>query len=101
MSDNPNGSSTNFERYPWYEIVEGDDLEQGDIFEACPVFAIVSPFSFEQYRIKGASAPFFDAVGFYARFGAYTRQASSFIATLSRAFGPSLCALLHARRLAG
>lgn len=58
MSDNPNGYPTNRERYPWYEIVEGDDLEQGDIFEVCPVFAIVSPFSFEQYRTKGASAPF-------------------------------------------
>jgi hypothetical protein len=58
MSNNPNGYQTNRERYPWYEIVEGDDLEQGDIFEACPVFAIVSPFSFEQYRTTGASAPF-------------------------------------------
>jgi hypothetical protein len=58
MSDNPNGYPTNRERYPWYEIVEGDDLEQGDIFEVCLVFAIVSPFSFEQYRTKGASAPF-------------------------------------------
>jgi len=58
MSDNPNGYSTNRERYPWYEIVEGDDLEQGDIFEACPVFAIVSPFSFEQYRATSVSAPF-------------------------------------------
>ena len=24
--------------YPWYSIVEGDDLEQGDILESCPVF---------------------------------------------------------------
>jgi hypothetical protein len=23
--------------YPWYEIVEGDSLEQGDILRACPV----------------------------------------------------------------
>jgi len=33
-------------------------LEQGDLFEACPVFAIGLPFSFEQYRTAGASAPF-------------------------------------------
>jgi hypothetical protein len=24
--------------YPWYQAVTGDDLEQGDILEACPVF---------------------------------------------------------------
>ena len=24
--------------YPWFSVVEGDDLEQGDIFENCPVF---------------------------------------------------------------
>jgi hypothetical protein len=24
--------------YPWYQEVAGDDLEQGDLFEACPVF---------------------------------------------------------------
>jgi hypothetical protein len=24
--------------YPWYQDVAGDDLEQGDLFEACPVF---------------------------------------------------------------
>lgn len=24
--------------YPWYMTVSGDELEQGDIFEACPVF---------------------------------------------------------------
>lgn len=24
-------------RYPWYDIVEGNDLEQGDIIECCPV----------------------------------------------------------------
>jgi len=58
MSDTSNGHQSSRERYPWYEIVEGDDLEQGDIFEACPVFAIVAPFSFEQHRTTGASAPF-------------------------------------------
>jgi hypothetical protein len=25
--------------YPWYKPIEGADIEQGDIFEACPVFA--------------------------------------------------------------
>ena len=25
-------------RYPWYAEVEGDDLEQGDLFAACPVY---------------------------------------------------------------
>lgn len=24
--------------YPWYAEVEGDDLEQGDLFESCPVY---------------------------------------------------------------
>lgn len=24
--------------YPWYGIVDGDDIEQGDILENCPVF---------------------------------------------------------------
>jgi len=26
------------EAYPWYSVVSGDDLEQGDIFEECPIF---------------------------------------------------------------
>jgi hypothetical protein len=25
--------------YPWYQTTRGDDIEQGDFFEACPVFA--------------------------------------------------------------
>ena len=25
------------ERYPWYDFVEGDELEQGDIIENCPI----------------------------------------------------------------
>ncbi len=25
------------EEYSWYEVVEGGDLEQGDILEGCPV----------------------------------------------------------------
>lgn len=36
-------------RFPWYELVEGDDLEQGDIFEQCPIFTIASPFTYEDY----------------------------------------------------
>ena len=24
--------------YPWYAIVTGEDLEQGDILEGCPIF---------------------------------------------------------------
>ena len=29
---------TNITLYPWFGVVEGDDLEQGDILEGCPVF---------------------------------------------------------------
>lgn len=25
-------------KYPWFGIVEGDEIEQGDIFEDCPIF---------------------------------------------------------------
>lgn len=25
-------------KYPWYQTVRGSDLEQGDIFESCPVY---------------------------------------------------------------
>ena len=25
-------------KYPWYEIVEGQEIEQGDILDGCPVF---------------------------------------------------------------
>jgi hypothetical protein len=24
--------------YPWYQVLQGDTLEQGDLFEGCPVF---------------------------------------------------------------
>jgi len=27
------------QEYPWFQLVEGDELEQGDILENCPVFA--------------------------------------------------------------
>lgn len=48
----------NRERYPWYAIVDGDDLEQGDIFESCPVFAIALPFSYEEFRAANLRAHF-------------------------------------------
>ncbi len=25
------------ERYPWHDLVEGEELEQGDIIESCPI----------------------------------------------------------------
>jgi hypothetical protein len=35
------------EAYPWYELVVGDDLQQGDILEGCPVFAPPSDLAVE------------------------------------------------------
>jgi hypothetical protein len=58
LSDNQTSYPTNRERYPWYEIIEGDDLEQGDIFEACPVFAITLPFTYENFRAADYEARF-------------------------------------------
>lgn len=34
------------EEYPWYEVVEGDDLEQGDILERCPVIVPIPDMPF-------------------------------------------------------
>ncbi|MBI4613869.1 MAG: hypothetical protein HY720_09690 [Planctomycetes bacterium] len=31
--------------YPWYEVVEGESLEQGDIFIRCPVVVPEEPFA--------------------------------------------------------
>ena len=31
-------ATVNIPPYPWFGIVNGDDLEQGDIFENCPVY---------------------------------------------------------------
>jgi len=28
----------NIPEYPWFGIVDGDEIEQGDILEGCPVF---------------------------------------------------------------
>jgi len=57
MNDHPSNDSAG-KRYPWYEIIEEDNLEQGDVFEKCPVFAIASPFSLAEYRVTGLGAPF-------------------------------------------
>lgn len=45
-------------RFPWYELVDNNDLEQGDIFEQCPVFTIGSPFSYEDYCAPNFKAQF-------------------------------------------
>ena len=34
------------DNYPWYEIVEGDSLEQGDILFACPVILPIPELTF-------------------------------------------------------
>jgi len=36
--------------YPWYDIVRGDDIQQGDILESCPVFILPSKLSFDPPR---------------------------------------------------
>lgn len=33
--------------YPWYEIVNGDKIQQGDILENCPVLILPSKLSFD------------------------------------------------------
>lgn len=43
--------------YPWYEVVTGRELEQGDILEACPVFA--PPDELAQTTVEAdATVPF-------------------------------------------
>lgn len=49
MVSSSEDSLSNREGYPWYEIVQRDDLEQGDIFDACSVFAVDLPFSYEDF----------------------------------------------------
>ena len=34
----PSASPATDKEYPWYGIVQGGELEQGDIIESCPVF---------------------------------------------------------------
>lgn len=50
MAINHKSISQSASRFPWYEIVEGDELEQGDIFEQCPIFKIESPFSYGEFQ---------------------------------------------------
>jgi len=33
--------------YPWYDKVTGDDIQQGDILESCPVLILPSELSFD------------------------------------------------------
>ena len=46
--------------YPWYEIVSGDELQQGDILENCPVFILPSevPFASASAGSKLYEVPF-------------------------------------------
>lgn len=39
--------------YPWYGIVSGDEVQQGDILENCPVFIFPSEASIETSRSTG------------------------------------------------
>jgi len=34
--------NTSFHEYPWYGVVSGGDIQQGDILNGCPVFASVA-----------------------------------------------------------
>ncbi len=36
--------------YPWYRVVAGDDLEQGDILEGCPVFSPPADLAGEDHK---------------------------------------------------
>ena len=36
--------------YDWYELVTGDELEQGDVLEACPVFSPPKDLAGEDYK---------------------------------------------------
>jgi hypothetical protein len=58
MVDQLGNNQADVVRYPWYEIVAQDDLEQGDIFEACPVFSITLPFTYEDFRATNYEARF-------------------------------------------
>jgi|SRR5215216_3008595 len=52
------------EEYPWYEVVEGDRLEQGDMLKACPVIAPVPdlPFPISEDDDVPGDLLFFDVV---------------------------------------
>lgn len=34
------------EEYPWYEVVEGNELQQGDVLEVCPVISSIPDLPF-------------------------------------------------------
>ena len=36
--------------YPWFEVVSGDVLEQGDILDSCPVFSPPEDLAGEDYK---------------------------------------------------
>ena len=57
MAENSNVAAVS-SRFPWYEIVESDELEQGDIFEQCPIFMMATPFSYEDYCAPDFEAEF-------------------------------------------
>lgn len=40
--------------YPWYCLVKGDELEQGDILESCPVFSPPSDLTLDSFAVGEA-----------------------------------------------
>jgi hypothetical protein len=51
------------EKYPWYEVVEGEELEQGDILRSCPVILpIANPTPLVAGSIIAADVSTFDVV---------------------------------------
>ena len=36
--------------YPWFEVISGEVLEQGDILEACPIFTPPEDLAGEDYK---------------------------------------------------
>jgi hypothetical protein len=38
--------------YPWYRMVSGDEIEQGDIFENCPVFSPPSTLTLDSLEAQ-------------------------------------------------
>lgn len=41
-------------KYPWFDTVEDDDIEQGDIFEDCPVFLPPESFAVSDLELQSA-----------------------------------------------
>lgn len=44
--------------YPWYAVASGDDIEQGDIFEDCPIFLPPADLNLQPDPTHGAQAQF-------------------------------------------